>query len=67
VGVAISDLAAGFAGDGAGEAGNGCAMATQGFPALLAVAIKIAPDWPTKGTQHPAHDVHDVLALLDCW
>src|ERR1700730_5942907 len=60
VGVAISDLAAGFAGDCAGEAVNGCAMAAQGFPALLAVAIKITPDWPAKDEHRdPATDPPD--------
>jgi hypothetical protein len=60
VGVAISDLAAGFARDGAGEAGNGCPVATQGFPALLAVAIKIASDWPAKDEHRdPATDPPD--------
>ena len=57
MGVAISDLAAGFARDGAGEAGNGCPVATQGFSALLAVAIKIAPDWPAK-------DEHRIRQLI---
>ncbi len=57
VGVAISDLAAGLARDGAGEAGNGCLVATQGFSALLAVAIKIAPDWPAK-------DEHGIRKLI---
>jgi hypothetical protein len=60
VGVAISDLAAGFARDGAGEAGNGCPMATQRFPTLLAMAIKIAPDWSAKDEHRdPATDPPD--------
>ena len=46
--VVISDLAAGLARDGAGEAGDRGPVASQGLPALLAVAIKIAPDWPAK-------------------
>ena len=46
MGVAISDLAAGLARDG--EAGNRGPVASQGLPALLAVAIKIAPDWSAE-------------------
>jgi hypothetical protein len=46
--LAISGLAAGLARDGAGETGNGGPVASQGLPALLAVAIKIAPDWPAE-------------------
>jgi hypothetical protein len=38
--------------------GNGCPVATQGFSALLAVAIKIAPDRPTKDEHRdPAADL----------
>ena len=48
MGVAISDLAAGLARDGAGKAGNRGPVASQGLPALLAVAIKIAPDWSAE-------------------
>jgi hypothetical protein len=48
MGVAISDLAAGLARDGAGEAGNRGPVASQGLSALLAVAIKIAPDWSAE-------------------
>ena len=46
MGVAISDLAAGLARDG--EAGNRGPVASQGLSALLAVAIKIAPDWSAE-------------------
>jgi hypothetical protein len=48
MGVAISDLAAGLARDGVGEAGNRGPVVSQGLPALLAVAIKIAPDWSAE-------------------
>ena len=37
------NLAAGLARDGAGEARDGRPVATQGLPALLAVAMRIAP------------------------
>src|SRR3984893_9790432 len=39
--VALPDLAAGLERHGAGEAGDCDPMASQGFPAVLAVAIKI--------------------------
>jgi hypothetical protein len=48
MGVAISGLAAGLARDGVGEAGNRGPVASQGLSALLAVAIKIAPDWSAE-------------------
>ena len=38
----ISDLAAGLARDGVGEAGNSDPVESQGLPALLALAVKIA-------------------------
>ena len=60
MGVAISDLAAGLARDGAGETSNGGPVASQGLPALLAVAIKIAPDWPAEDEHRdPATDPPD--------
>src|SRR5262249_7786444 len=39
VGVALPDLAASHRCDGIGQAGNRCAMASQGFPPALALAI----------------------------
>jgi hypothetical protein len=60
MGVAISDLAAGLARDGAGEAGNRGPGASQGLPALLAVAIKIAPDCSAEDEpRDPATDPPD--------
>jgi len=41
--VALPGLAAGLARDGVGEAGNSDPVESQGLPALLALAVKIAP------------------------
>ena len=46
--------------NGAGEAGNRRPVASQGLPALLAVAIKIAPDWSAEDEHRdPATDPPD--------
>src|SRR5580704_3309716 len=47
--VALPDLAAGLERHGAGEAGDRDPVASQWFPAVLAVAIKITLRGPAQG------------------
>jgi hypothetical protein len=47
--VALPDLAVGLERHGAGEAGDRDPVASQGFPAVLAVAIKITLRGPAQG------------------
>jgi hypothetical protein len=47
-GLAVPDLAAGPERHGAGEAGKRDPVESEGLPALLALAIRIAPDWSAE-------------------